>query len=194
MGPEGPLTWISGTTLEELSIVVKLTKWSYIFTCLSVYYRAWVCGLSVLSPPPPLYMSLLLGSATSWVLLPTMHCFDSLHNGPITALHWALVKTVVNTTIQLSLVGLIYCIILYYTLYWLGCHGSTTNPDSQLIFETHSSLSITPVLHLMTHFISLLKLEAIIFLTHCLISIKSVQNSWHWGPAMFAWCRAPSSD
>jgi hypothetical protein len=33
---------------------------------------------------------------------------------------WALVKTVVSTTIQLSLVGLTYCIILYHILYWLG--------------------------------------------------------------------------
>jgi hypothetical protein len=148
----------------------------YLLVCLLPRLGLWlVCPVS-----PPSICSLLLGSA--YLLgppIPTMHCFDSLHNGLITALPWALVKTVVNTTIQLSLVGLIYCIILYHTLYWLGCHGSTTNPDSQLTFETHSSSSTTPVLHLMTHFIPLLKLESIISLTHCLFSIKSVQNSWH---------------
>jgi hypothetical protein len=148
----------------------------YLLACLSSTAPGLVACLSCLPPPPSLCPS-HLGRLLLGFPLPTLHCFDSLHNGPITALPWALVKTVVNTTIQLSLVGLIYCIILYYTLYWLGCHGSTTNPDSQLILETHFSSSITPVLHLMTHFTSMLSLEAIISLTHCLSSIKSVQNS-----------------
>jgi hypothetical protein len=147
----------------------------YLLVCPLPRLGLWlVCPVS---PPPPSLCPSYLGRLLLGFSLPTLHCFDSLHNGLITALPWALVKTVVNTTTQLSLVGLIYCIILYYTLYWLGCHDSSTNPDSQLILETHYSSSITSVLHLMTHFTSLLTLEAIIFLTHCLSSIKSVQNS-----------------
>jgi hypothetical protein len=129
--------------------------------CMSCTFHAHT-GLP--GPPPPLNP---IGIATR-----------VLHNGLLHYTAWALVKTVEHSTIQLSLVGLTYCIIPYL-VYCFGLALSLTNTDSYLSYVTHNSTSTH--LSSISLFIPCHSLQSKIYHISYTVKnncIKSVKN-WH---------------
>jgi hypothetical protein len=103
-----------------------------------------------------------------------------------------LVKTVELSTIQLSLVGILYCTIPYVTY----CFGLALLPNQINPYMSNVTLP-SPSNHLsyISLFISCHSLYPISYHISDTVKktrIKSVQSFWYWGPAMFTWSRAPS--